>query len=134
MVIATSCASPTMTHLGLAQTPWRAHDGELDAGHELMFARLTTTILGHDEPEAAAEIVERLLPTLQSLDGFKGILVLADEKTRVVHGITLWESADAMERSEPVVRGLRDAETRTRHVITQEVATFRVPVFHLTQS
>jgi hypothetical protein len=40
-----------------------------------MFARLTTTILGQDEPEAAAEIVERILPTLQSLDGFKGRLV-----------------------------------------------------------
>ena len=51
-----------------------------------MFARLTTTVLGPDEPEVAAEIVERILPALQSLDGFKGILVLADDSTRVVHG------------------------------------------------
>jgi hypothetical protein len=51
-----------------------------------MFARLTTTVLGPDEPEVAAEIVERILPALQSLDGFTGILVLADDSTRVVHG------------------------------------------------
>jgi heme-degrading monooxygenase HmoA len=95
-----------------------------------MLARLTTTVLGPDEPEVAAEIVERILPTLESLDGFRGILVLADERTRVVHGVTLWESADAMERSEPVLRGLREAETRTRHVIAQETATFRVAAFH----
>ena len=99
-----------------------------------MFARLTTTVLGPDEPEVAAEIVERILPTLKSLDGFKGVLVLADERRCVVHGITLWESADAMERSEPVVRGIREAETRARHVIAQETATFRVAAFHLTRS
>jgi hypothetical protein len=99
-----------------------------------MFARLTTTVLGSDEPGAAGEIVERILPTLQSLDGFKGILVLADETTGVFHGLTLWESAAAMERSEPVARGIREAETRARHVITQETATFRVVAFNLTRS
>jgi hypothetical protein len=96
-----------------------------------LFARLTTTVLGPDEPLAAAEIVERILPTLQSLDGFKGILVLADETTKVVHGMTLWESAAAMERSEPIARGLREAESRPRHVIAQETATFCVVAFHL---
>jgi heme-degrading monooxygenase HmoA len=99
-----------------------------------MFARLTTTVLGPDEPEVAAEIVDRILPTLENLDGFKGVLVLADEKTRVVHGMTLWESADAMERSEPVIRGIRMAETRTRHVVAKETATFRVAAFRLTPS
>ena len=99
-----------------------------------MFARLTTTVIGRDEPEVAAEIVERILPTLQNLDGFKGILVMADEGSRVVHGITLWDSADAMERSESVARGIREAETRSRHVIAQETARFRVVAFHLTRS
>jgi heme-degrading monooxygenase HmoA len=96
-----------------------------------MFARLTTTILGTEEPAAAAEIVERILPTLKSLEGFKGVLVLSDEKTRVVLGMTLWETAEAMERSEPVVRGIREAETRARHVVAQDTATFRVAAFHL---
>jgi hypothetical protein len=48
--------------------------------------------------------------------------------------MTLWESAAAMERSEPVARGIREAETRSRHVIAQETATFRVAAFHLTRS
>jgi hypothetical protein len=54
--------------------------------------------------------------------------------TQVVLGMTFWESADAMERSEPVGRGIREAETRARHVIAQETATFSVAAFHLARS
>jgi hypothetical protein len=96
-----------------------------------MFARLTTTLIGPEEPDAAAEIVERILPTLEALDGFLGVIVLVDEKTRLVHGMTLWNSAEEMERSEPVIRGIREAETRTRDIVSQESATFRVAAFHI---
>jgi heme-degrading monooxygenase HmoA len=98
-----------------------------------VFARLTTTVIGINEREAAAEIVDGILPTLRSLDGFKGVLVLADEKTRVIHGMTLWESAEAMERSESVMRLIREAETNSRDVVSQESNTFRVAAFHLNQ-
>jgi heme-degrading monooxygenase HmoA len=98
-----------------------------------VFARLTTTVIGTNEREAAAEIVDGILPTLKSLDGFKGVLVLADEKTRVIHGMTLWESAEAMERSESVMRMIRQAETNSRDVVSQESNTFRVAAFHLNQ-
>jgi hypothetical protein len=98
-----------------------------------VFARLTTTVIGPNERQAAAEIVERILPTLESLAGFKGVLVLADEKTRVVHGMTLWESAEAMENSESVVGGIRRAESTSRDVLSQEVSRFRVVAFHLNQ-
>jgi hypothetical protein len=98
-----------------------------------VFARLTTTVIGPNEREAAAEIVERILPTLESLAGFKGVLVLADEKTRVIHGMTLWESADAMEQSESVVGGIRRAETTSRDVVSQDVNRFRVVAFHLSE-
>lgn len=99
-----------------------------------MFARLTTTVLGANEREAAAEIVGNLLPTLESLPGFKGVIVLADAETRVVVGMTLWESAEALERSEPMMSGIRRAETTSREVVSQESNTFRVAAFHLTQS
>jgi hypothetical protein len=98
-----------------------------------VFARLTTTVIGINEREAAAEVVDGILPTLKSLDGFKGVLVLADEKTRVIHGMTLWESAEAMERSESVMRLIREAETNSRDVVSQESNTFRVAAFHLNQ-
>jgi hypothetical protein len=89
--------------------------------------------MGVNERQAAAEIVDGLLPTLKSLDEFKGVLILADEKTRVIHGMTLWESAEAMERSEPVMKVIRQAETNSRDVVSQESNTFRVAAFHLNE-
>ena len=89
--------------------------------------------MGVNERQAAAEIVDGLLPTLKSLDGFKGVLILADEKTQVIHGMTLWESAEAMERSEPVMKVIRQAETNSRDVVSQESNTFRVAAFHLNE-
>jgi hypothetical protein len=88
-----------------------------------VFARLTTTVIGVNEREAAAEIVEGILPTLKGLEGFKGVLVLADEKTRVIYGMTLWESAEAMERSESVMKVIRQAETNSRDVVRSRTRT-----------
>ena len=96
-----------------------------------MFARLTTTVIGPEQEDAAAEIVERILPTLRSLAGFKGVLVLADDDKRVVHGMTLWENVAAMEKSETVVGGIRRAESRGRDVVSQEVHRLRVVAFHV---
>lgn len=56
-----------------------------------------------------------------------------DAETRAVVGMTLWESAEAMERSKPVLDGIRQAETTMRDVVSQESKSFRVVAFHLTQ-
>ena len=96
-----------------------------------MFARLTTTVLGSDEPDETEEIMGNLLPTLRGLPGFKGVLVISNAETRVIHGITLWDSAEAMERSRSVMDGLRDAETSSREVVAQETAGFEVTAIYL---
>ena len=44
----------------------------------------------------------------------------------------LWETAEAMERSESVLAGLRRAETTPRDVVSQESKSFRVIAFHMT--
>jgi hypothetical protein len=96
-----------------------------------MFARLTTTVLGSDEPDETEEIMGNLLPTLTGLPGFKGVLVISNAETRVIHGITLWESAEAMDRSKSIMDGLRDAESSSREVVAQETGGFEVTAIHL---
>jgi heme-degrading monooxygenase HmoA len=84
-----------------------------------VFARLTTTVLGANEIDATEEIMENLLPTLRGLPGFKGVLVMSNKETHVIHGITLWDSEEALEQSKSVMDGLRDAETTSREVVAQ---------------
>jgi heme-degrading monooxygenase HmoA len=97
-----------------------------------MLAILTTTALGSDERETWGDVVGAVLPTLESLDGFKGVLVLVDEQANVVHGVTLWEGEDHLQRAEPVLRRIREAETRNRHVLHQDTTMLSVAALHLT--
>jgi heme-degrading monooxygenase HmoA len=96
-----------------------------------VFARLTTTVLGANEIDATEEIMENLLPTLRGLPGFKGVLVMSNKETHVIHGITLWDSEQALEQSKSVMDGLRDAETTSREVVAQETGAFEVAAIHL---
>lgn len=96
-----------------------------------MFAQLITVVMDTDEREVSA-IAESVLPTLKSLPGFRGLVVLTDATTHAVVSMTLWESAEAMERSEPILSGIRRAETSGRGAVSQEFKSFRVAAFHLT--
>ena len=97
-----------------------------------MFAHLITVVWGANEPDPSLEIAESVLPTLKSLPGLKGLVILTDEETRAVVTMMLWESAEAMKRSESVLSGLRRAETNPREVVSQESKNFRVIAFHMT--
>jgi hypothetical protein len=99
-----------------------------------VYARLTTTVLAAGEPDTTGEIVDSLLPTLRGLPGFKGVLIIASEPAHLIHAITLWESAEALEENEPVMNGLRDAETTTREVVAQETGAYEVTAIHLVRS
>jgi hypothetical protein len=98
-----------------------------------MFARLTTTVLGVNQRDESAEVLQNILPTLTSLSGFKGLIVLVDSEERAVVGMTLWDSAEALDRNEPVVGGIRRAETSTRDIVSQESSTFRVAAYYLAE-
>ena len=98
-----------------------------------MFAHLITVVWGANEPDPSVEIAESVLPTLKGLPGLKGLVILTDEATRTVATMILWESAEAMERSESLLSGLRRAETTMRDVVSQESRNFRVTAFHMTQ-
>jgi heme-degrading monooxygenase HmoA len=96
-----------------------------------VIARLTTTVLGPDEPEASSEVVENLVPTFEELPGFRGVIVLTNRETHVVHALTLWESEAALEESGRIMDGLRDAETAGREVTGQETGVYEVSALHL---
>ena len=58
-----------------------------------------------DEAERFAE--QTIVPQLQSVPGFRGVLSLVDRDTGTSHAITLWESQEAMRASEAEANRLR---------------------------
>jgi heme-degrading monooxygenase HmoA len=73
-----------------------------------MFARVTT-IQGpaSSVDEARRSVEQQVLPAVQHMKGFRGILALVDRNTGKSMSITLWESADAMRQSEEAANRLR---------------------------
>jgi heme-degrading monooxygenase HmoA len=53
--------------------------------------------------ESARRTEEVVLPLLRGLDGFRGLVVLADRSTGTQVAISYWESEDAMRASEQAV-------------------------------
>ena len=62
-----------------------------------MFARMFTIEGRHEQLEEFASAGEKnVLPALQRLDGFEGLLVLANRQNGKIVIVTLWESKEAM--------------------------------------
>lgn len=62
---------------------------------------------------------EWVAPSLTQIDGFRGILALADRQSGEVELVTLWESEEALHRSEEEADRLRGA---TAEAVEGEVA------------
>ena len=73
-----------------------------------MFARVTTF---EGPPEHVDDfqhaVVEHMLPALRRLEGYQGVLILADRKGGKVLGVALWESEESMGASEEAAYWLR---------------------------
>lgn len=73
-----------------------------------MFARVSTF---EGTPEQVDELTryaaERVLPALKELDGFNGIVGLADRQSGRVLAVAFWETEEAMRASEEAVNRLR---------------------------
>ena len=76
-----------------------------------MFARITTLYTAdpssYFEPELIHRLTVRVLEVLPKMDGYKGGYAFMDRKSGKAITITLWESEEAMQRSEEAVRPLR---------------------------
>jgi heme-degrading monooxygenase HmoA len=76
-----------------------------------VFARITTYYTAdpspHFEPELIDRLTVRVLEVLPKMDGFEGSYFFIDRKSGKAVTITLWESEEAMQRTEEAVRPLR---------------------------
>jgi heme-degrading monooxygenase HmoA len=91
-----------------------------------MYARVTTIVLGADEKVDAGALYRQVLPTVQALDGFRGMLVLCGEDARTFVALTLWRSAASLDAAEPVLETVKRAETAHRQVEAKETARYAV--------
>jgi heme-degrading monooxygenase HmoA len=57
-------------------------------------------------------VAEWVTPSLTQMEGFRGILALADRQSGKVELVTIWESEEAMRQSEEVADQLRGETAR----------------------
>jgi heme-degrading monooxygenase HmoA len=91
-----------------------------------MYARVVTTVLAPEETDASSEVFGRVLPAVQELDGFKGMLILSELEGRRIVSLTLWESLEALKGATAAMDKVRDAESNYRGVDSQETVQFLV--------
>ena len=73
-----------------------------------MFARVNIFEGAPEGIDAAVEIAgARVVPALEGVDGFAGMLILADRTSGKSLGITLWHTEDALKASEKLASGMR---------------------------
>src|SRR2546421_12458591 len=81
-----------------------------------MYARLTTVVFAPGEDFDAASLFQNVLPTLEELDGFKGMMVFSGLEDRSFGALTFWETAEALKAAEPTLDSVKRAETSQRQV------------------
>ena len=80
----------------------------LDGGTGAKAARLSTLEGPPDQIDPGTRrVIEDILPRVQSIDGFAGVISLADRKSGTTKLITLWTSAEALAASESAANDLR---------------------------
>jgi heme-degrading monooxygenase HmoA len=80
----------------------------LDGGTGAKAARLSTIEGPPDQIDPGTRrVIEDILPRVRSLDGFAGVISLADRTTGTTKLVTLWKSADALAKSESAADTLR---------------------------
>ena len=75
-----------------------------------MHASFTTVRdAGPDVADTARLAAESMLTWLREFDGYRGLLVFADPQSGVARIMTLWESAEDLERSERARTQVRES-------------------------
>jgi len=92
-----------------------------------MYGRVSTF---EGSPEQVDELTryarEQVLPALEGLDGFSGILGLADRQNGKVVAVTLWESEEAMRASEEAANRIRDESAEATSETIASVERYEV--------
>jgi heme-degrading monooxygenase HmoA len=80
----------------------------LDGGTGAKAARLSTLEGPPDQIDPGTRrVIEDILPRVRSLDGFAGVISLADRKSGTTKLVTFWTSAEALAASESAAKNLR---------------------------
>ncbi len=85
-------------------------------------------------PEQVDELqrvaAEWLAPSLSEMEGFRGILALANRQSGEVQLVTLWETERAMHQSEEDADQLREGAARAAGGETADVERYEVVLLH----
>jgi heme-degrading monooxygenase HmoA len=101
----------------------------LDGGTGAKAARLSTLEGPPDQIDPGTRrVIEDILPRVQSIDGFAGVISLADRKSGTTKLITLWTSADALTASESAASNLRSEAAKAAGGTIAGVERYEVAV------
>jgi hypothetical protein len=101
----------------------------LDGGTGAEAARLSTLEGPPDQIDPGTrQVIEDILPRVRRLDGFAGVISLADRKSGMTKLITLWTSADALKASESAADALRGEAAKAAGGTIAAVDRFEVAV------
>ncbi len=91
-----------------------------------MYARVTS---GAGDPDRLAKAIrEQVLPAAEKMEGFKGLLSLVDRQSGDGFSITLWESEEALRKSEEAANKLRQEVAEASSTTIASVKRYEVIV------
>jgi heme-degrading monooxygenase HmoA len=95
-----------------------------------MHARLTTIEAPPDRmDDVTRHVQEQVLPQLQQLDGFKGLIALRDRGSGRVRGVAFWESEEALRATDEAAARIRGGVTEATGGTVASVENYEVVVF-----
>jgi len=101
----------------------------LDGGTGAKAARLSTIEGPPDQIDPGTRrVIEDILPRVQGIDGFAGVISLADRKSGTTKLITLWTSADALAGSDAAANDLRSEAAKAAGGTIAGVERYEVAV------
>lgn len=94
-----------------------------------MFARVSI-IQGspEDVDESTRTVREQVLPQARELEGFAGMLLLADRTTGKGIGVTFWETEEALRASEEAADRMRRESTEPAGEVIVAVERYEVAI------
>jgi hypothetical protein len=93
---------------------------------------ITRTRTSPDQPIEVATIAgEEMLPWLQQIRGFEGLLMLSNEAEGITLVLTFWESREVAARHRAARMQFRDRVTATVNVQVEETVDYEVTFAHL---
>jgi hypothetical protein len=96
-----------------------------------MYVSITRTRRPPGQPmEVATMAGEEMLPWLQEIDGFEGLLMLSDGDGTTL-ALTFWESGEVAERHRAARMQFRDRVTAAVSVEVEETVGYEVSFAHL---